>query len=514
VVLRRIPAENVPERQQELATVGGVYEIDLGTDGLEEPATLEIPFDPSSVPEDVEPSQVFLSYYDEALEDWVYAGGDVDTDRNVVILPITHASWWMPTTWNWDAWIAVLNKTFQGGFVNWLEAAQLLTDDCPQTGDYVRVDSSQARNLVQGCIEKDDADELGLRVVNAKAFFFEIAPISGGDGYPPTTLLSPGEDLEFTASTSDPSPLVVQARITRKSSRYLVAHMFITMLPGWNQFGIQPRHVACITERLADVSYFVSAAESLVVDQNGAAAAESIIDFMDNEDTVRRFLSAADDCNFGPASTWSRKGISRIGEAVSTIMSATDYIANYLAGNSGAQVSFVWTSPDLPSQGSVEERANAAILALKNRDMETLSKLIHPTLGVRFSPYAFVQESDLVFMPQQIRDALSDPTEYVWGSYDGTGFPIEQTVVEYYEEFVYDQDFANAEEIGYDRIVRLGNYIDNSKEFYPGAFVVEYHFPGFDSELQGMDWESLRLVFLQDGQSWYLVGVIHDEWST
>jgi hypothetical protein len=28
-----------------------------------------------------------------------------------------------------------------------------------------------------------------------------------------------------------------------------------------------------------------------------------------------------------------------------------------------------------------------------------------------------------------------------------------------------------------------------------------------------MDWESLRLVFQEEGGVWYLVGVIHDEWT-
>jgi Tol biopolymer transport system component len=345
ISIRKITVENFPFAQQELAIVGGIYDIDLGTDNLEKPATLEIPFDITLLPAGAEPSQVFLSYYDETAKEWVYAGGEVDTNRNVVVLEISHASWWMPTTWNWGAWIAVLSKILRVSIVDWIEAVRLLTDDCPQTGEYVHVDSSQARNLVQGCVEQDDVERPGLRVVNPKLFFFEIQPVSGGNGYPSPTLLSPGEDLKFEASTFDPSPLIIEARMTERSGWHLVVHMVITMLPGANQFGIQGRHVACITERLADVSYFASAVESLLVDHNGAAAAESISQFMLDSDAVRRFITAADDCNFGPAPTWSVEGIRQIGGAVSTIMSATDYIANYFAGNTHAQVSFIWTLP-------------------------------------------------------------------------------------------------------------------------------------------------------------------------
>lgn len=344
ISIRKIIAENFPVAQGELSIVGGIYDINLGINRLEVPATLEIPFDPALLPPGTEPSQIFLSYYDENEKEWVYAGGEVDTDQNIIVLQITHASWWMPATWNWGAWIAVLNKILQTSIVNWIEAVQLLTDDCPQTGDYVQVDSSQARNLVQGCVEQDDDEQPNLRLINPKSFFFEVKPISGGNDYPSPTLLSPGEDLKFDASTSDPSPLIIEAQMTQKSGWYLIIHMVLTMLPGANQFGIQGSHVACITERIADISYFAGAIESLLVDHDGVATAESISEFMLDDDAVRRFIAAADDCSFGPASTWSIEGIRQIGGAVSTIMSATDYIANYFAGNTYAHISFIWAS--------------------------------------------------------------------------------------------------------------------------------------------------------------------------
>jgi hypothetical protein len=344
VSIQTTTADRAPELGTELVSVGNAQLINLGSDQPKESVTLEIPFDPALLPNDVNPDEVFLSYYDEGTKEWVYAGGQVDTSRNVIVLETNHASWWMPTTWNWQAWIAVLNKTLQVSIVNWIEAAKLLTTSCPQTGNYVQVDSSQARNVVQGCIEQDDVDQPGLRIVNPKSFFFEVQPVSGGNGYPKQTLLAPGEDLKFKTSTSDPAPLVIEASMTQKSGWYLVVHMVITMLPGANQFGIQGKQVACITERLADVHYFADAAEALVVNKDGAAAAESLSRFMLDSDAVRRFITAADDCNFGPASTWSVEGISQIGGAVSTIMSATDYIANYLAGNASSRLSFIWSS--------------------------------------------------------------------------------------------------------------------------------------------------------------------------
>lgn len=173
----------------------------------------------------------------------------------------------------------------------------------------------------------------------------------------------------------------------------------------------------------------------------------------------------------------------------------------------------VQPSPAASSEEIIATRADGVIQSLRNKDVEALSTFVHPTRGVRFSPYAFVQESDRVFSPDQINGLLTGPTPYVWGAYDGSGLPIELTFAEYYDQFVYDRDFAHAEQVGYNQIIGMGNAINNCFEFYPGSIVVEYHFSGFDPSYEGMDWESLRLVFQEEGGVWYLVGVIHDEWT-
>jgi hypothetical protein len=63
-----------------------------------------------------------------------------------------------------------------------------------------------------------------------------------------------------------------------------------------------------------------------------------------DEDAVRRFIRAADDCNFGPAPTWSIEGFKQIGAAVSTITSAVDYVANFLGGNAYSDFAFSWAN--------------------------------------------------------------------------------------------------------------------------------------------------------------------------
>ena len=160
--------------------------------------------------------------------------------------------------------------------------------------------------------------------------------------------------------------------------------------------------------------------------------------------------------------------------------------------------------------------AAKTILALKNSDLEGLSSLVHPSEGVRMSPYATVQTGtggDLVFSASEIGDLLADPTVHHWGTYDGSGLPIELTFREYYAEFVYSADFARPDVVGFNVRVGQGNSIDNIASAYPDSEMVEYHFEGFDSEYAGMDWQSLRLVFQEQSGSWYLVGIVHDQWT-
>lgn len=55
--------------------------------------------------------------------------------------------------------------------------------------------------------------------------------------------------------------------------------------------------------------------------------------------------------------------------------------------------------------------------------------------------------------------------------------------------------------------------IDNMSTAYPNGSFVEYHFTGFDSQYAGIDWASLTLVFEENGGDWYLVGIVHGQWT-
>jgi hypothetical protein len=162
----------------------------------------------------------------------------------------------------------------------------------------------------------------------------------------------------------------------------------------------------------------------------------------------------------------------------------------------------------------ISEHAKNAIMATKNKDVIKLSSFVHLVKGIRFSPYSYVDViKDLIFSQSKIKDLFKDKTQYTWGSYDGSGEPIKLTFEEYYNRFIYDQDFANAKQIGYNQIIGKGDMINNGFEIYPNTIIVDYHFPGFDPKYEGMDWRSLRLVFEKKDEVWYIVGIIHDEWT-
>jgi len=139
--------------------------------------------------------------------------------------------------------------------------------------------------------------------------------------------------------------------------------------------------------------------------------------------------------------------------------------------------------------------------------------------GVRFSPYAYVTvATDVELSRAELSTAFENDDVRHWGSFDGSGDPIELTFSDYVERFVVPEAFEDSdivvhtiEEPG--RVGR-GNTIDNIAEAYPqAAFWLELHNPGRDPQYEGMDWVSLRLVFVVEQGTPKLRGVIHDQWT-
>lgn len=152
--------------------------------------------------------------------------------------------------------------------------------------------------------------------------------------------------------------------------------------------------------------------------------------------------------------------------------------------------------------------------ALKDQDMTVLASYVHPTQGVRFTPYGYVDtNTNLIFSSTAITTLLQDSTLYTWGEYDGSGEPITETFSDYYSEFVYDENYVSPHMIGINNVIGTGNSINNITTVYPSASFVEFHFTGFDPQYGGIDWSSLILIFEPVGSDWKLIGIIHNQWT-
>lgn len=134
--------------------------------------------------------------------------------------------------------------------------------------------------------------------------------------------------------------------------------------------------------------------------------------------------------------------------------------------------------------------------------------------GLRFTPYTHVDlEEDVVMTKEQVNNFFNNYKKYLWGVYDGIGTPIILTPAVYYYYFIYTQDFIQAEEVRFNKPVKTINTYENHYQIYDNPIVVEYYFSGFNPRFEGMDWESLRLVFEEYENEWKLVGIIHNQWT-
>src|SRR5690606_39141947 len=131
-----------------------------------------------------------------------------------------------------------------------------------------------------------------------------------------------------------------------------------------------------------------------------------------------------------------------------------------------------------------------------------------------FSPYGHINtNTDVVLTPNQFRSMINDSTKLVWGAYDGSGDEISLTFKEYFEKFVYNVDFLKPEQLSINKSAAKGNSLNNIMKVYPNTEYTESYFSGFEKKYAGMDWQALRLVFTKEAGKYYLIGIVHDQWT-
>lgn len=164
-------------------------------------------------------------------------------------------------------------------------------------------------------------------------------------------------------------------------------------------------------------------------------------------------------------------------------------------------------------QDSIKATGRQVLVFLKEKNYDELSKYFSSE-GVVFSPYGFIDTAHTKKLtPEDFLESIAKKWVLTWGNFDGTGEPIKLSVPSYLKKFVYNADYLNAEAVGYDALMKQGNSSNNLKELYPNHHFIDYHFSGFEQKNNGMDWTSLRLVFEKEDGQYFLVAIIHDQWT-
>jgi hypothetical protein len=170
----------------------------------------------------------------------------------------------------------------------------------------------------------------------------------------------------------------------------------------------------------------------------------------------------------------------------------------------------------LPDSAALMALAKAVLQAATDRDYATFAGHFHPSLGVRFSPYAFIDtQADKVFQAQAFQDLAAQPKKkIIWGRYDPRDEDIHHTVDGYLKEFVTDKAYLSEGTWAYNETIGNSTVSNNLAEIYPNAKFVEAHWVTKNEEMAPFEWGSVRMVFEQVDGKWFLVGVVHDAWNT
>ena len=192
-------------------------------------------------------------------------------------------------------------------------------------------------------------------------------------------------------------------------------------------------------------------------------------------------------------------------KAISTIETPT--ATNQASSN---QVSNI----QLSKREQIQQLALTVQHSLATHDFESIAPYIHPTKGVRFSMYAYVQpESDKVFTRKQFIQYLKESRiKFTWGRTDGKGDLYITPLPDYLSDWVKADDFQPSSAT-LNEFQGSGNSLNNLKERYPNTEFVEFYYPG-SKKYDGLDWRSLRLVFEEYQGQYYLLAIINDQWTT
>lgn len=152
--------------------------------------------------------------------------------------------------------------------------------------------------------------------------------------------------------------------------------------------------------------------------------------------------------------------------------------------------------------------------AMRTNDYATLASYVDPMNGVYVSPYQYIDFSyTMNLTDDNILNLATIPTIFPWGTEPGSGDIISLNMLDYFNSYVYDEDYFIAPVVGMNVVVSSGNMINNIATQFPTSDTVEFLFPSFDPSYEGLDWSSITLVFNTDSGMPMLLGIVHGAWT-
>ncbi len=137
---------------------------------------------------------------------------------------------------------------------------------------------------------------------------------------------------------------------------------------------------------------------------------------------------------------------------------------------------------------------------------------------VYFMPAPSVGHDSAVYLGLEAWSMIEEyETELVWGGYnEGKGDAIELTPMDYFDAYITSHDFTSAPE----KMVKSYEDVAEGFAFWKndingGDYFVEYHYPGFKEEFEGMDYQTLYMIFTYDeeNEKYLLTGIANEYWT-
>lgn len=284
----------------------------------------------------------------------------------------------------------------------------------------------------------------------------------------------------------------------KKRNVICVAAAALLLLGGCGQQTAAP-----VASSTAASSAASSSEDGLITPEEGAAILE---DRFGTEDELTGNIMS-----YGYEDTITLDGVDYYNYRISWLVDDhMSYLTNYLVSLDGKTVQ-EYLPEDTSSDMDLQSAADTVLASMAAGDFATIAAWVGED-GVTFTPYSYADFSvDRTLSAEDLSAFGSSDAISVWGSYDGSGNPIELSDRDYWERFVWNADYTQADTITLNGIAQGGNSIENVAEAYPDCQYVEYHFDAIDPQYEGIDWCSLKLVFRSLDGGWQLVGVIHSE---